>query len=187
MARLVFRNLQREVRGFADPGDTIHFTRSSAIVSETYGIYQLSTATESRFILDGRIMAGQFAFSSEAEATSVTIGRTGAIAGLNGLRLGGDDASVINRGAITVSSEGISLYGVGGSAVNEGTIAAAYGFYLDGGSAFFVNGEHGRIDAIYEAMLSFGDAGDKVVFANHGTAIVSQGGLAVQGGDENNT
>jgi len=187
MARLVFKNLQREVLGFADAGDTIHFTKSSVIVSEVYGIYQLDTATDSRFILDGRIMAGQFAFVSDAEATSVTIGSTGAISGLNGLRLDGHDASVVNRGAITVSNEGISLYGVGGSAVNDGTIVAAYGFYLDGGSAFFVNGEHGRIEAINEAMLSFGDAGDKVVFVNHGTAVVSQGGLAVQGWDENNT
>ena len=109
MARLVFKNLQREVLGFADAGDTIHFTKSSVIVSEVYGIYQLDTATDSRFILDGRIMAGQFAFVSDAEATSVTIGSTGAISGLNGLRLDGHDASVVNRGAITVSNEGNSL------------------------------------------------------------------------------
>jgi len=187
MTKLVFRDVQREVQGFADAGNTIHFTKTSSIVSVAFGIVQQSTATDTSFLLDGRISGRQTGFSSEADATSVTIGESGSVAGYNGLRFDGHDAKVINNGSVIANNEGISLYAGGGSVLNQGTIVAGYGFYLNAGSASFVNGRHGRIEAFYEAMLSFSEAGEKVVFTNHGTVIASDSGIAVIGDAENNT
>jgi hypothetical protein len=187
MAKYEYRSLKREVLLFSEAGNEIHLGKAAAVISEAYGIDLQSTAVDSRVDIDGRIAADYRGLFSEADATSVAIGKTGSIFSETALLFEGDGVSVVNRGTIEGAYRGIALFSNDAQVRNNGLITAEYGVTVAGGSAAIVNGPHGRIEGSYFGILCNGSDGDKVVITNHGTIIVSNDNYAVLGGVGNDT
>ena len=151
--------------------ETWTLAEGQTITSSSIGIFEWSDYHENTIVVNGGIWGGgasSAGIDTFGDKTTIKVGATGTISGLQGIRAFGDQFTLVNNGTISGNVTGVILSGDAGTLINNSSISGLTGFDVEsdaGQATRIVN--NGTITATGN-WAGGGDIGDETLI-NHGT------------------
>jgi Ca2+-binding RTX toxin-like protein len=191
MANFTIKGTKHSVTNLDQSDSTWTVLASATIdVRNNSAFFEDSDVSGNTLINNGHVTANNgehtITFFLDGQGTDVTNSESGVINGLTGVRLGGDQQTMVNDGLISTSEEGIMVYGTKSHVTNHGNIITGSTSIdlINCSHSVIDNAADGKIKSTGGSAVSFStDPGKTVTFRNEGT--VTSKFDAISGSDGN--
>lgn len=191
MADFTIKGTKHSVTNLNQSDSTWTVLASATIdVRNNSAFFEDSDVSGNTLVNNGHVTANNgehtITFFLDGEGTNVTNSKSGVINGLTGVRLGGDQQTMVNDGLISTSEEGIMIFGKRSHVTNHGDIVTGGTSIdlIDCNHSIIDNAADGKIKSTGGTGISFStDPGTSITFRNEG--VVTSKFDAISGSDGN--